>query len=344
MLRVVLNTPENIMPYGVLYFRIYCIGIVFQFIYNAISFILRGMGDSKATLYFLLITSVLNGVLAVVFVMIFHWGVAGTAIATVLAQIVCAGISYIYLRRRFKLDETGRHFDPVMCRHILRLGIPSAVQQTIVSFGNTAMQRLVNGFGESAIAAYTAGSRINMLMFVPIFGFQAGLASFTGQNIGAGKLDRVKSGFRATLFMAMAVSVAACTVTYIFAPDIVTIFALQGDSLALGIQQVRFFTVVFCAFTYYMVVGAVLQGAGDVVVQSIATLSALGIRVALGYIGVHFGILGYEAAWVTNPIGWIAAIVITTIRYTSGKWKSKAVVKLADAAPAQADEPQILAE
>jgi putative MATE family efflux protein len=328
MLRVVLNTPENILPYGILYFRIYCVGIVFQFIYNGISFVLRGMGDSKATLYFLLVTTVLNGLLAVLFVMVFHWGVAGTAIATVIAQVVCAGISYIYLRRRFKFEDTGKHFDAAICRHILRLGIPSAIQQTIVSFGNTAMQRLVNGFGESAIAAYTAGTRINMLMFVPIFGFQAGLASFTGQNIGAGKLDRVKSGFRATLIMAISISVAASTVTYIFAPDIVTIFGLGGDALALGVQQVQFFTVVFCAFTFYMVVGAVLQGAGDVVVLSIATLSALAIRVALGYLGVHFGILGYEAAWVTNPIGWIASILITTLRYGSGKWKAKAVVSI----------------
>ena len=165
-----------------------------------------------------------------------------------------------------------------------------------------------------------------MLMSVPIFGFQAGLASFTGQNIGAGRADRVKRGFRATIFMAMAFSVIGCVATYIFAPSFVKMFSLTGDALAYGVQQVRFFALVFCAFSYYCVLGGVLQGSGDVVIQSIATLSALLIRVILGYVGVHFGFFGYNAAWVTNPIGWIAAILITTIRYASGKWKTKALV------------------
>ncbi len=326
LLRVVLNTPENIITYSITYFRIYCIGLVFQFVYNGIASVLRGMGDSKATLIFLAISSVLNVLLAVLFVIAFHWGVAGTAIATVIAQFVCVTISYIYLKKRYKFENTGRHFDRQVCKHILRFGIPSAIQQTIVSLGGTAMQRLVNGFGGSAIAAYAAALRINMLMAVPIFGFQAGLASFTGQNIGAGKLDRVKRGFRATLIMAMAVSLAACIATYIFAPGFVKLFSLTGEALAYGIQQVRFFASVFCAFTFYMVLGGVLQGSGDVVVQSVATMSALLIRVILGYVGVHLGWFGYEAAWLTNPIGWIAAILITTIRYASGKWKTKSIV------------------
>jgi Na+-driven multidrug efflux pump len=107
-------------------------------------------------------------------------------------------------------------------------------------------------------------------------------------------------------------------------------FNLQGNALALGVEQVRFFSVVFCAFTYYMILGGVLQGSGDVVIQSIATLSALLIRVVAGYVGVHIGILGYNAAWVTNPIGWVAAILITTIRYLSGRWKTKAIVRQTD--------------
>ncbi|SHI11222.1 putative efflux protein, MATE family [Sporobacter termitidis DSM 10068] len=328
LLRVVLDTPENILPYSILYFRIYCIGLVFQFIYNGIAFVLRGMGDSKATLYFLLISTVLNALLAVLFVIAFHWGVAGTAVATVIAQVVCAGVSYIYLKKRFKFEGSGRHFDSKMCRHILRFGIPSAIQQTIVSLGGTAMQRLVNGFGEAAIAAYAASLRINMLMSVPIFGFQAGLASFTGQNIGAGRIDRVKRGFHATLVMGLILSVILCALTYFFAPGVVKAFALTGDALALGVEQTQFFAIVFCAFSYYAIIGGVLQGAGDVVLQSVATLSALIIRVVLGYVGVHFGFMGYEAAWITNPMGWVASIAITTIRYASGKWKTKAVASL----------------
>lgn len=338
LLKTVLATPDRILPYALLYFRIYCFGLFFQFVYNGIAFVLRGMGDSKATLYFLIISTVLNGLLALLFVMVFHWGVAGTAIATVIAQIVCAGTSYAYLKKRYKFESNGRHFDIGMCRQILKFGIPSAIQQTIVSLGNTALQRLVNGFGETCIAAYAAGNRINMLMFVPIVGFQSGLASFTGQNIGAGKLDRVRRGFRATLIMAMAVSITVCALIYIFAPSVVAMFNLQGEALALGIKQIRFFALVFCAFTYYMILGGVLQGSGDVVVQSVATMSALVIRVVTAYLAVHIGLLGYNAAWVTNPIGWIAAILITTIRYASGRWKEKAVVRHTDAKDALSEE------
>ena len=325
LLRVLLNTPASILPYSIVYFRIYCIGLVFQFIYNGIAFVLRGMGDSKATLYFLLISTVLNGVLSVLFVIGFGWGVAGTGIATVIAQIVCAGVSYFYLRRRFRFEAGSKHFDGAICRHILRLGIPSAIQQTILSLGGSAMQRLVNGFGESAISAYTASLRITMLMSVPIFGFQAGLASFTGQNIGAGRSDRVRNGLRVTLIMALSVSVLASLATYIFAPDFIKMFALDGEALALGVRQMRFFALVFCGFTSYCIVGGVLQGSGDVVVQTFATMSALIIRVALGYIGVAVGFFGYNAAWVTNPIGWVAAMAIIFTRYFTGKWKTKAI-------------------
>jgi putative MATE family efflux protein len=327
LLKTILAVPDTILPYAVTYFRIYCLGLAFQFVYNGIAYALRGMGDSKASLYFLLITTVLNTLLDLLFVLAFHWGVAGTAVATVLSQIVCAGISYIYLRKRYTFENTGKYFDAGICRQILRLGIPSAVQQTIVALGNTALQRLVNSFGDACIAAYAAGSRINMLMFVPIIGFQSGLSSFTGQNIGAGKLDRVKRGFHATLLMAMGVSIAACVFIYIFAPSVLAMFNLQGESLALGVEQVRFFALVFCAFTYYMILGGVLQGSGDVIIQSVATLSALLLRVVTAYIAVHIGLLGYNAAWVTNPIGWAAAILITTLRYLSGRWKNKALVR-----------------
>lgn len=324
----VLNTPANIAPYAILYFRIYALGLFFQFVYNGIASILRGLGDSKASLYFLLISSVLNGGLAVLFVIAFHWGVAGTGVATVIAQVVCAGISYLYLKKHFSFESDGRHFNGQALRHILRIGIPSAAQATIISFGGTAMQRLVNGFGEASIAGYTAGNRINMLMFVPIFSFQAGLATFTGQNIGAGRLDRVKRGLRATVAIAIGLSVVVCVAMYIFAPSFMHMFGLSDIALLRGVEMLRFYSFVFCIFSFQMVINGVLQGAGDIVIQSVATFLALGIKVSLGYLGVYFGILGYQAAWVTDPIGMSIATIIIVARYASGKWKTKAVVSL----------------
>jgi putative MATE family efflux protein len=326
LLKVVLNTPDAILPYAVLYFRIISIGLFFQFIYNGIVFILRGIGDSFASLLFLVISTVLNAILAVLFVVAFHWGVAGTAIATVISQFVSAAVSYIYLKKRFVFENAGRHFDKTACGHILRYGIPSAVQQLIMSIGGGAMQRLINGFGDATIAAISAGNRITMLMLSPIFGFQAGLAAFTGQNIGAGKLERVKHGFRSTLLMSLGITILLCVALFSFAPPFIRLFALEGDALSRGIEMLRFYAVFFVLFSVQIVVSGVLQGAGDIAVQSIAMLSALVIRVATGYLGVHFGLLGYNVAWVSDVISWSALILIVTLRYASGKWKSKAVV------------------
>ncbi len=335
LLKVVLNTPDEILPYGILYFRIYSIGLVFQFIYNGIAFVLRGMGDSKASLFFLLITSVLNALLAVLFVIVFHWGVAGTAIATVIAQAVCAAISYIYLKKRFAYENDGKHFDKTACRHILRFGIPSVIQQLIMSIGSGAMQRLVNGFGEASISAFTAASRINMLLFSPIFGFQAGLATFTGQNIGAGRLARVKRGFCATMLMTIGLTVVVIFTLFIFAPTFIKMFGLEGEALKRGVEMLRFYSYFFVAFSFQMVISGVLQGAGDIAIQSVATLSSLVIRISVGYLGVQFGILGYNAIWVSDVISWSALITIVVIRYLSGKWKTKSIISL----PQEEDAP-----
>jgi putative MATE family efflux protein len=325
LLETLLNVPKSISGYAITYMRIYCVGLTFQFIYNCIAAILRGVGDSKASLYFLLITTVVNAGLDVLFVVSFKWNVAGTAWATVISQALCVVVSYIYLRRRFPYRRGARHFDAELCHTTIKIGLPTAIQQSIVSIGNVAMQRLVNGFGETCIAAFAAGTRINNYVFVPIIGFQSALANFSGQNIGAGKFDRVRRGYRITQVMALSITILVCLLLYIFAPDVVTIFGLEPSSLGMGVEQIRFLAPTYWIFTAYMVLGGVLQGAGDTVLQSIATLTALAIRVALGYIGVALGWFDYSAAWTTLPIGWTAAIIITNIRYFTGGWKNKAI-------------------
>lgn len=325
LVSTLLNVPEHLLAESILYFRIYAAALVFSFIYNCIAAILRGVGDSRATLYFLLISTILNVLLDLLFVAVFDWGVAGAAIATGIAQIACAAVSYIYLRRRFK-PAVSRHFDSGISRLILRLGLPSALQQSIVSFGHIAMQRLVNGFDQYSIAAYTAGNRLDNFMFVPIIGLSTALSTFTGQNIGAGNLERTRRGLRFSILTSVSISVLISVFLYIFAPQVISLFSLSGESLVRGVEQVRFITLVFWIFAIYITIGGVFQGSGDVLTQSAITLTALVIRVVLGYIGVHAGILDYEAAWVTTPVGWIAALIISLIRYFTGGWKKKAVV------------------
>ena len=323
-----LSVPEHILPNAVIYMRIYSVGLFFTFLYNAIAAILRGFGDSKAILYFLLIAALLSTVLTFLFVIVIKWGVAGAAFSTVLAQCVCAIVSYRYLRKRFPYKKAGKHWGSEIAVTMIKLGLPVAIQMSIVSLGNGAMQRLVNGFETSVrgvVAAYGAATRLDMLLFVPLMGFQSGLSSFSGQNMGAGNIDRVKRGFRNTLFMSVATTVALSAFIYIFAGYVVGFFGLVGDSLEIGISIVRFLSMFFWIFAAYQTFGGLLQGAGDTLIVSFATLSALAVRVILGYSAVHIGLLGPEAAWITSPIGWAVSIAVLCIRYFTGGWKKKAV-------------------
>lgn len=329
LLQGILSVPEAILPDAVTYIRIYSLGLVFTFMYNGIAAILRGFGDSKATLYFLLVATVLSTVLTFLFVLVIEWGVAGAAFSTVLAQAACALVSYIYLKKRYPFEKAGKHWDGSIALTMTKLGAPVAVQMGIVSAGNGAMQRLVNGFESTmpgVVAAYGAALRLDMLVFVPILSFQSGLASFTGQNIGAGNLARVKRGLYVSWVMCLAVTLILSFLMYVFAEYAIAFFGLADDALQIGVSIVRFIATVFWLFAVYITVSGLLQGAGDTILMSIATLSALVIRIITGYAAVGLGWLGPEAAWVTMPIGWVVAILITFIRYFSGGWKKKAVV------------------
>ncbi len=332
LLSVVLGVQNPvILEMAILYFRIYAGGLLFQFIYNCVASILRAVGDSKATLYFLAVSSLANIGLDLLFVVGFNWGVAGAGIATGLAQALCAAVSVAYMRRQLSAAREGAPFTWPLCRLILKMGIPASIQMSIVSVGNLAMQRLVNGFGDSAMAAYTAGVRIDNFVTIPALSFHTGMANFVGQNIGAGKWDRVRQGWRQTLLMAFGLSIGIGILAFLFARPIVALFGVSGDSLEMGVEMIRFMALTFWLFGIYQTSNGLLEGAGDVVVASGCTLLALATRVILGYLAVWMGILTYNAGWATMPACWCVALSVVLIRYGSGRWKSKAVVKQAAA-------------
>ncbi len=190
-------TDEASRDYAIEYFAIYAVGLIFQYIYNAVAGILRAVGDSKASMYFLIVSAVLNTILDLWFVISFGWGVVGVAVATVIAQAVCAAFSIFYMFRRYPIFRFKRHefvFDRGKFRLCLKLGIPAIIQQAVVSLGNVFIQRLVNSFGQVTMSAFNAGNRMESYALIPIFGMNNAEASFTGQNVGAEKYDRVKRG------------------------------------------------------------------------------------------------------------------------------------------------------
>lgn len=342
LLRGVLNvTAENgILDMATTYFQIYCLGLFFQFIYNAIAAMLRNVGDSLATLLFLLVSSSLNILLDLLFVAGFHWGVAGAAWATVISQIACAAVSYLYMHIRFPNLRPNREkklFDRQLCGLTLKLGLPASLQQGLVSGGHMAMQRLVNSFGPASMAAYTAAMRIEQFALIPCFAFNNGTATFVGQNVGAKQIDRAKKGMKQTQVIACIVCIVISITLFCLAKPVSQFFSLEGHALTRSVEQVQFVAPFFILFSLYQVFGGFLQGSGDVSFPMIATLTSLVIRTVTGYLGNYLGYFSYEAAWVTIPLGWLFSFLITGGRYLSGAWKKKTVISKAPDNPPEKD-------
>ncbi len=325
-----LAAPDAILDMASGYFRIYCLGLVFQFVYNVAAGALRSVGDSKATLYFLCISSVVNIVLDLVFVIVFHWGVEGTAIATVIAQGVSALVSLFYMHRKYEFFRFARGefaFDPSCCGQILKLGVPTMVQMCIVSGGNVLIQRVVNDLGTVALAANTAAARIENYMFIPVQSMNNGLATFTGQNVGAGKYDRVLGGRRQARYIIVPTALIISLILWVFAKPLIGLFGVTGEALTLGIQHLRFIAPFFVIFALYMSTAGVLTGSGDVLAAACVTLSVLGVRVAATYIFNYGFRLGFPSLYYANPIGWAFGFIVVWLRFRTGIWKTKAVVK-----------------
>jgi putative MATE family efflux protein len=334
LLKYMLKVPASYLPNAVLFFQIYSIGIVFQFIYNIAAAILRALGDSKAMLYFLLISSGLNVILDFLFVPSFGfgWGVAGAALATVLAQATSAAASLVYMFKkyeilRFSKSEFRYHKD--MGSLALKLGIPTTLQQCVISMGNMFIQRLINDFDVTYVgltAAVTADYRVESFALIPIFSFNIGLATFTGQNIGAGKIKRISKGLLSTELMACLICVLISISIFCFAPFLIGLFGVTDFSLQLGIQYLTYTAKFYLVFCIYIVINGVLQGSGDVMFTAGNTLSSLLIRIIAAYVMAYCTPIGYAAAWFSMPIGWFWSLALAFFRYRFGPWRKKALV------------------
>jgi len=330
-LRHLMQVPEEIFEMSLLYIRIYCLGLVFQFLYNAVAAMLRGLGNSRAILFFLLIASIVNIPLSLLFVAGFHWSVGGAAVATVISQAISAVISLIYMFRRFPefRPKSGEGlFDLKLCKLILKFGGPAVLQQSTVAIGFLFMQRLINSFGPVTMQAVAAAGRIDQFLAIPIFAFQMGLTTFIGQNIGAGRIDRVRRGLWAAQGMSFAMAAVLSIAVYLFAPAAVSIFGVEALALGQGVAYLRYIALFIVLFSVYKGLCGFLQGTGDVLAPSISVTIALTTRIVVAYLLVHFDILGYTAIWAAVPMGWGVGLTLVLIRYLSGAWKSKGIVHI----------------
>lgn len=324
-----LQTPENIFEDGALYLNIYIGGFLFLFLYNVSTGIFTSLGDSKTPLYFLIGSSLGNIGLDLIFVIVFHWGVAGVAWATFLAQGAACILALAALKKRMKsvlADQEAPLFSWDMLKRISVVAVPSILQQSFISVGNLFIQSLVNSFGSSVIAGYSAAVKLNTFTITSLTTLGNGLSSFTAQNIGAGKADRVKSGFKAGLGMGLLAVTAFFAVYWFFPEAVMHIFMEESGGLAMqtGTEFLKIVSPFYIVIMGKLIADGVIRGAGCMKQFMIATFTDLILRVMLSYIlAVPMGSAGI---WLSWPIGWSIAAVISIGFYLQGRWKQSGLV------------------
>ncbi len=329
----VLDVPKGILETTIVYFRIYLIGIVFQFGYNIFSSILRAVGDSAATLYFLLISSVANIILDLIFVAGFGWGAAGAAAATDISQAISFVAAYFYMIRKypvFRFRPKELVWNPEQAKQTVRIGSPIAIQLVIVSMGLTLIIRAVNGFGQTMTASYTVGQRIEMYINLPCHAFQSTLATYTGQNIGAGRLDRVKTGFRQTYLMSIGMTVIISACVWIFAANICNVFDLSPEAAAYCVPHLRGISVCNLILSAYIPLFGLFQGANHSGVSMVTACTVLSTRVIVTYLFRYSDFFGYTIIWWNGLFGFSVGLLITWIYYLSGRWMLNSKISVTD--------------
>jgi len=337
-----MKLPEELMPTANTYFTIYVSGLVVFFGYNGVAAVLRGLGDSITPLYFLVLATVLNIGLDLLFIVKLGWGIEGAALATIIAQGTAFIVAVVYLNKtheliKFNLKEFA--FDWQIFKQSLRIGLPTGLQQTFVALGMMALMSIVNGFGTNVVAAYTAAGRLDSLAIIPSMVFSHALSTFVGQNIGAGKIDRIKRGLTRTMLMASVTAVLISLLLIVFKYPLMSLFTEDQQVINIGGEYLTIVTSFYLLFTGMFVYGGVMRGAGDTLIPMFLTLFSIWIiripaAVLLGqeYVQVFgFSIkgagLGETGIWWAIPAGWGIGLLLTYLYYKTGRWKSKNAVK-----------------
>lgn len=323
MLRMI-QTPENILADADVYLKIYIGGFIFLFFYNVVTGMFTSLGDSKTPLYFLIASSLGNVLLDYIFVAFFHWDVAGVAWATFICQGIACILALFTLQKRLKeveCVEKPELFSLPMLKKVALFAVPSVLQQSFISVGNIFIQSLINGFGSSVIAGYSAAIKINTFGITCFTTLGNAVSSFSAQNIGAKKHDRVKQGLRAGMEMGLLIAVPFFVCCFFKGDFLIQLFMNEESSVALktGIEFLKIVAPFYFVISLKLATDGLLRGSGAMKHFMIATLSDLVLRVVLAYIlSIPFGTTGI---WMSWPIGWVLGTGLSLLFYAKGVWK-----------------------
>ena len=319
-----LDTPEAIMADAVAYMRIMCIGIAFVSLYNYASSMLRALGDSKTPLFFLIFSCLLNTVLDILFVYTFHMGVRGAGVATVISQFVSGISCLVYAIKKnsyFKLTREDMRFNGKIARNVLKLGVPLSLQFSLIAISCMALQRVVNSFGEVTVAAFTATSRIEQIIHQPYQTLGAALSTYTGQNYGAKKMDRVKAGYHKGLLLMLLFSILMLPLMQFFGQGIIRIFVSEEPVIQMGAKALQITSLFYVMLGLIYVVRGVLNGLGDAVFAMFNGIVEVFGRFIVPVVMVGLQTVGLWGIWWSVGIVWAISGATAVMRYWYFKWK-----------------------
>ena len=319
------NTPEEVIPQAVAYFRIY-IGGTFLFVtFNSIISILRGVGESVRPMLFILITTVLNIAFDLLFILVFKWGIEGAARATVVSQGIGMCIALAYVNNTHPLLSIKKQdmlFDWKLFKESLKIGLPTSVQQCAIALGLIALLGIVNSFGTNTLTAYGAAGKIDTIITQAILTLSGALAAFCGQNIVAGRLDRVKKGVQFTMYTNIALGLLTFAAVYLFGNEMMRIFTKDIDVVAIGKEYLLIIGGFFIVHGALNVYNGALRGAGDTLFPMITSLVCLWlIRIPLAYYLSSW--LGRNGIWWAIGISITIGLIVTFVYYKMGFWKRR---------------------
>ncbi|MBC5640820.1 MULTISPECIES: MATE family efflux transporter [Clostridia] len=333
---IAMRTPEDIIQGAYSYIYVIFLGIPATYLYNLLSGIIRSLGDSKTPLFFLIISSIINIILDLFLIIYMHMGVAGAAWATVIAQAVSGILCLIYMRKKYsvlKFESDELKIDGYCIRRLCYMGVPMGLQYSITAIGSVILQAAVNGLGSIIVAAVTAAGKISMFLCCPFDALGSTMATYTGQNIGAGKLERISEGIKKSMIIGSVYSIVALMISVFFGKSLALLFVNENEIeiLAKVSENLIIVAAFYIPLCIVNVVRFTIQGMGYSTFAILAGVCEMIARALCGFILVP--IFGYVAVCLASPVAWIFAdaFLIPAYKYVINKSKCEMKIKLVEA-------------
>ena len=318
------NTPANIIDLADIYIRTIFWGIPFTLLYNVTSALMRALGDSKRPLYFLIVSSLTNVVLDLLFVAVLRWGVWSAALATIISQALSAVLCVMHLAKKgtiYQLKLSALRIDGPLLREILRYGLPAGIQNSVIGLANVVVQTNINSFGKMATAAYGAYSKIEGFAFLPVTSFTMAITTYVGQNLGAGMKPRARKGAIFGIAAAAVIAEIIGVITYLAAPWLVSLFSRTPEVIRLGVLETRTICLFYCLLAFSHAIASVCRGAGKAFVPMTIMLGVWCVfRILYITAIMHWR---HEIVYVywAYPITWAISSVIYLFYFLFSNWQ-----------------------